>query len=98
MSANQKIGNLRGGGTHEGRGGVRDNVDALDGLVKGTLAGDILDDRPLELALLVRASVLLLPSVGLVLRADGSADADEGAKGSVSLQMIERLGRWRAYR
>ena len=53
------------------------NVDALDSLVEGALSGNILDDRPLELALLELAGVLLLPRIRLVLRADGTANSAE---------------------
>lgn len=61
--------------THEGRSGVSDNVDALDGLVKSALSGNILNNRPLELALLELAGMLFLPRGRLVLRADSTANA-----------------------
>lgn len=59
---------------------MRDNVDSLDRLVKRALSGNILDDRPLELALLELAGVLLLPRVGLVLRTDGTANAGRNGR------------------
>lgn len=70
---------------------MSDEVDALDRLVERARRGHVLDNRPFELTLLELVRMLLLPGVGLVLRADSPADAVRGEEARNTTRISPRL-------